>query len=87
MAAEEAALRAVEAAQDAEGARRACRFRLVLLTGDLAKGLTGGRACGIGDIPLARTSCQLPGPFLIAALIPPRPLPQAAPSLAAACQR
>ncbi|KXZ43299.1 hypothetical protein GPECTOR_95g688 [Gonium pectorale] len=41
MAAEEAALRAAEAAQDGAARRRAARFRLVLLTGDLAKGVTG----------------------------------------------
>nr|F5A894.1 RecName: Full=Dynein axonemal assembly factor 3 homolog; AltName: Full=Dynein assembly blocked protein 1; AltName: Full=Paralyzed flagella protein 22 [Chlamydomonas reinhardtii]AEC04845.1 axonemal dynein assembly protein PF22 [Chlamydomonas reinhardtii] len=41
MAAEEAAVRAAEAALDAAARQRAGRFRLVLVTGDLAKTLTG----------------------------------------------
>ncbi len=68
MAAEDAALRAAEAARDAEGARRACRFRLVLLTGDLAKGLTGEGGltrcrCLLHACP-APSARHPPGPYL-----------------------
>ncbi|KAG2424086.1 hypothetical protein HXX76_014762 [Chlamydomonas incerta] len=52
MAAEEAAVRAAEAALDAAGRARAVRFRLVLVTGDLTKAVTGrakyaGAFCGL----------------------------------------